>query len=173
VLKKLFVFFHASALEVEKKNPLLMFVRYEEESEVVATTLPCALVERSAFGMLEMARLVVVALVAVAFPRMLRFPLIVDDAPERRPPLKVRSDVVALFGNGSWSVVPVASVPQERTPALFAFTSQDALFKLETMRFVVLAFPVATKFVNVDAFRLNITVVELFNYRCLVLNLLD
>lgn len=101
VEKKLFVFFHASAEVVEKKNPLLMFVRYEEESEVVATTLPCALVERSAFGMLEMARLVVVALVAVAFPRMLRLPLIVDDAPERRPPLKVRSEVVALFGNGS------------------------------------------------------------------------
>jgi hypothetical protein len=149
VEKKLAVFFQASAEVVEKKNPLLMFVRYDEESEVVATTLPCAFVERSAFGMLEMARLVVVALVAVAFPRMFRFPLIVDDAPERRPPLKVRSDVVALFGNGSWSVVPVASVPQERTPNWFAFTSQLAELRFETMSCVVDAVPETARFVVV------------------------
>ena len=117
--------------------------------DVVATTLPCAFVERSAFGVLVMAKDVVVALVAVAFPRMFKFPLMVEEAPERSPPVKVRSVVVALFGNGSWSVVPVESVPQERTPAGDAFTSQDAVFKLETMRADVEARPETERFVVV------------------------
>ncbi len=41
-------------------------------------------------------------------------------------------------------------MPQERTPAADALTSQDAVFKFETMRFVVEAFPVAVKFVKVE-----------------------
>ena len=96
-----------------------------------------------------MAKRVVVALVAVAFPRMFKFPLIVEDAPERRPPLKVRSDVVAFPGNGSWSVAPVASVPHERTPAGDAFTSQDAAFKFESMSCEVEAVPETARFVVV------------------------
>jgi hypothetical protein len=115
---------------------------------VVAITLPCALVERSAFVMLEIARLVVVALVVVAFPVMTRLPFTVDDA-AMRPFENVRTEVVALLGNGSWSVVPVASVPQERTPAGDALTSQDALFKLETMRPVVEARPETERLVVV------------------------
>ncbi len=73
VEKKSRVAFQASDDVVEKKNPLSMLVRYDDERDVVATTLPCALVERSADGMLEMARLVVVALVAVALPVMTKF----------------------------------------------------------------------------------------------------
>ncbi len=61
VEKKLFTFFQKSVEVVEKKNPLSMLERKLEEREVVATTEPCALVERSAFAMLVMARLVVVA----------------------------------------------------------------------------------------------------------------
>ena len=52
----------------------------------------------------------------------------------------MRSDVVAFPGNGS-TPPPVASVPQERTPAAFAFTSQLAAFKFETISPVVEASP--------------------------------
>jgi hypothetical protein len=101
---------------VEKKNPLSIEVRYDEESDVVAMTLPCAFVERSAFAMLEMARFVVVALVVVAFPVTTRLPFTVELA-AMRPPENVRSVVVALFGNGSAPLPPpVASVPHESTP---------------------------------------------------------
>jgi hypothetical protein len=125
VEKKSRLFFQTSALDVEKKNPLSMFVRYEEASEVVAMTLPCALVERRPERMLEMAKEVVVAFVVlsvvalkkveVAFVKMLfvakRFVLvafvvvpksesmrvIVDD-PAMRPLENERMVVVALFG---------------------------------------------------------------------------
>jgi hypothetical protein len=127
---------------------------------VVAITLPCAFVERSAPPMLEIARLVVVALVVVAFPVMTRLPFTVDDA-AMRPLLKVMSEVVAFDGNGSWSVAPVASVPQERTPAGDALTSQDALFKLETMRPVVEARPETERLVVV-AFVVVVLVKMLF-----------
>ena len=40
VLKKFETFFQASALVVEKKNPLSIPERNEEESDVVATTDP-------------------------------------------------------------------------------------------------------------------------------------
>ena len=83
-----------------------------------------------------MARLVVVALVAVALVTM-------------SPPLKVMSVVVALDGNGSPPPPPAASVPHESTPNWFAFTSQDAAFKLETMRPVVEARPLTLRFVVV------------------------
>ena len=120
-----------AALVVEKKKPLSIEVRYDDESDVVAMTLPCAFVERRAFAMFPMARLVVVALVPVALPKTNR-PVRVVDA-DVRPVENVRSDVVALPGNGSWSVAPVASVPQLKTPAEFALTSQLAAFKFETM----------------------------------------
>jgi hypothetical protein len=97
--------------------------------------LPCALVERSAFGVFEIAKLVVVALVAVALVTMM-------------PPLKVRSDDVALLGNGSCPV-PVASVPQLNTPALLAFTSQLAELRFETINPVVDARPETARFVVV------------------------
>ncbi len=74
MLKKSRIVFQESADVVEKKKPLSMFERYDELSDVVATTLPCALVERSAFAMLEMARLVVVALVVVELPVTMRLP---------------------------------------------------------------------------------------------------
>lgn len=45
---------------------------------------------------------------------------------------------------------PVASVPHERTPNAFAFTSHDAAFKLETMRLDVDALPVIERFVSVE-----------------------
>ena len=41
---------------------------------------------------------------------------IVEDADEMRPPVKVRSDVVAFPGNGSAAPTPVESVPQLKTP---------------------------------------------------------
>ncbi len=68
VLKKSRLFFQLSALVVEKKKPLSMLERYDELSEVVAMTLPCALVERRALGVLVTAREVVVAFVKVLFP---------------------------------------------------------------------------------------------------------
>jgi hypothetical protein len=83
--------FQASADVVEKKKPLSMFVRYDDESDVVAITLPCAFVERSAFAMFETARLVVVALVVVLFPVMMMLPTTVEDAA-----LMTRPEVVAL-----------------------------------------------------------------------------
>ncbi len=116
---------------------------------MVATTAPLAFVARSAEGSPVIAKRVVVAFVVVELPTMVRFPLMVELA-AMRPPLKVMSEVVALLGNGSWSVAPVASVPQERTPAALAFTSQLALLRLETMRFEVDALPVMTKLVNVE-----------------------
>ena len=108
-------------------------------------TLPCAFVERSAFAMFDIARLVVVAFVVVEFPVMTRLPFTVDDA-AMRPWVKASVVLVALLGNGSWSVEPVASVPQESTPNWFAFTSQDAAFKLETIRPVVEARPLTLRF---------------------------
>ena len=50
---------------VEKKNPLSMFVRYVEASVVVATTAPNEFVERSAFGIVVIAKEVVVAFVTL------------------------------------------------------------------------------------------------------------
>ncbi len=44
---------------------------------------------------------------------------------------------------------PVASVPQLNTPAADALTSQDAAFKLETMRAEVDALPVTARLVVV------------------------
>ena len=52
---------------VEKKNVLSIAEKKLDESEVVAMTLPCAWVERSAFPMFDIARLVVVELVVVEF----------------------------------------------------------------------------------------------------------
>ncbi len=73
---------------------------------------------------------------------------IVVDAEEMRPPENVRSEVVAFDGNGS-CCVDVASVPHESTPAADAFTSQDALLRLETMSCEVEARPVTERFVVV------------------------
>ena len=44
---------------------------------------------------------------------------------------------MAFPGNGSCTVEPVASVPQESTPAALAFTSQLAALSDETVRFDV------------------------------------
>ena len=108
VLKKLRLFFHSSADVVEKKKPLSMPERKAEESVVVPTTLPCAFVERSAFGTLVMARLEVVAFVAVRLVVVALVVValsavrlkIVDDACAMRPLVKVRVVDVELFGNG-------------------------------------------------------------------------
>jgi hypothetical protein len=43
--------------------------------------------------------------------------------------------------NASYAVRPVASVPQDKTPAAEALTSQAAAFNAETVRLVVLAVP--------------------------------
>ncbi len=91
---------------------------------MVAITLPCAFVERSADGVFEIAKDVVVALVAVAFVVM-------------SPPLNERSVVVAFEGNGS---ATVASVPQLRTPALDALTSHAPLVRLVMANDVAVAF---------------------------------
>ena len=90
-----------------------------------------------------------VALVIVAFDA-LRF-WIVEEPNVMRPALKVRSVEVAPFTNASCTVVPVASVPQMRTPAAVAFTSQLAAFKEETTRFVVDAVSETVRLVD-DAF---------------------
>ncbi len=96
VEKKSRMVFQLSADVVEKKNPLSMFEIYDELREVVAITLPCALVERRAFVMLDIARLVVVALVVVALPVTMRFPLMVVEAEETRPLVRMSTEVVAL-----------------------------------------------------------------------------
>ncbi len=114
---------------------------------MVATTEPCALVERSDEVRPVMAKRVVVAFVVVALPVTVRLPLTVELA-AMRPPLKVMSEVVALLGNGSCAV-DVASVPQLKTPAADALTSQDAAFKLETIKFDVDALPVTARLVVV------------------------
>lgn len=90
-----------------------------------------------------------VALVMVAFDEE-RF-WIVEEPNVMRPALKVRSVEVAPFTNASCTVVPVASVPQMRTPAAVAFTSQLAAFKEETTRFVVDAMSETVRLVD-DAF---------------------
>ncbi len=142
VLKKSRLFFQLSALVVEKKNPLSMLERYDELSDVVAITLPCALVERSPDGMFEIARLVVVAFVVVELPVTMRLPTKVEDAA-----LMTSPEVVALVPavgcvHASYVVRPLlASVPQERTPALDALTSQAPLVRFVMANDVVVAFP--------------------------------
>ncbi len=61
-------------------------------------TEPCAFVARRAFGMLVMARLVVVAFVVVELPVMMRLPTNVEDAA-----LMTMPDVVALVPAVGWS----------------------------------------------------------------------
>ncbi len=112
-------------------------------------TEPWAFVERRALAMLDMAMLVVVAFVVVEFPVMTRFPTIVEDAA-----LMTMPEVVALVPavgcvHASYVRRPVASVPHERTPAVLAFTSQFAAFKLETMSCEVEARPETARLVVV------------------------
>ncbi len=71
----------------------------------------------------------------------------VDEPNAMRPPLKVRSEDVAFDGNGS--TPPLASVPQTKTPAAVAFTSQLAAFKFETINPDVEARPETERFVVV------------------------
>ncbi len=52
--------------------------------------------------MFEIARFVVVAFVAVAFPVTMIFPLMVVDALETRPLVRMRTDVVALCPAAGW-----------------------------------------------------------------------
>jgi hypothetical protein len=73
----------------------------------------------------------------------------VEDAPERSPPVNVSSVVVAFDGNGSWRALPVASVPQLKTPAADALTSQLAVLRLETMSALVEARPETERLVVV------------------------
>jgi hypothetical protein len=72
-----------------------------------------------------------------------------------------------LVVNVNASPAPVASVPQERTPALFAFTSQDAAFRFETMSCVVEARPETDRFVVV-AFVVVVLVKMLFPVQVLL-----
>ena len=69
-------------------------VRYEDDSDEVATTVPCAFVARSAFGVPVSARLVVVALVVVEF-WIETLPNV--DEPSARSPLVKVSVVVVAF----------------------------------------------------------------------------
>jgi hypothetical protein len=62
-------------------------------------------------------------------------------ASDVRPALKVSNVEVAFDGNGS-APPPALSVQQLNTPAALAFTSQDALLRLETISPVVEAIPV-------------------------------
>ena len=70
---------------------------------------------------------VVVALVMVAFVPF-KFAT-VDEPNAMRPFENVSMVVVAPLTNGSCTVVPALSVPQMRTPAAVAFTSQDAVLR--------------------------------------------
>ena len=142
------MFFQASAEVVEKKNPLSMFVRYEDESEVVATTLPFASVPSNEEGSEVIARFVVVALVVVLFPVMVLVKYEVEDA--KSPLFAQMGDEVAAVmrlkfvsnWKGSCAPVAVASVPQYRTPPVVDFTSQFAAERLRTANEVVVAFVV-------------------------------
>ena len=67
------------ALVVEKKKPLSMEVRRFCESELVATTPPCALVESSAFVTPVRTKFVVVAVPETVRPPVTEpFPIVVD-----------------------------------------------------------------------------------------------
>jgi hypothetical protein len=116
--------------------------------EVVATTEPCALVERSADGSEVMARFVVVAFVVVAFRVMALSKYDVDDA---KSPLfaQMMDEVAAVMRlkfvsnwKGSCAPVAVASVPQYKTPPVVDFTSQFAAERLVMAKVVVVAFVV-------------------------------
>ena len=74
-----------------------MFVRYEDDSDEVATTVPCAFVARRAFGVPVIARLVVVALVVVEF-WMETLP-IVDEPYASNPVVNVNIEEVELLEN--------------------------------------------------------------------------
>ncbi len=88
-----------------------------------------------------------VAFVMVAFVP-LKFAMV--DEPNAMRPLENESIVVvAPFENGSCTVLPVASAPQMRTPASVALTSQDAVFKFETMSCEVEAMPETERLVVV------------------------
>ena len=89
----MFADFQTSALVVEKKNPLSIFVRYEEESDVVAPTVPLAFVARSAPARLVIAKFVVVAFVVVEFEASRLTKREVDDA--KMPLFAQRGEVVA------------------------------------------------------------------------------
>jgi hypothetical protein len=137
--------------------------------EVVATILPCALVERRALGMLVMAKDVAVALTSVVLAVIESVPAF--ESKVKRPPAAEPKrtvvdalmpdcakmvDEVAAFSvpklvekvNGSAPEL-VASVPHVRTPAVEALTSQDALLRLETMSAVVDARPLTLRLVVV------------------------
>jgi hypothetical protein len=75
---------------------------------------------------------------------------VVVPMPTRWPPASemARRSVVEVAHLESY-VVPVASVPQLKTPAVDALTSQLAAFKLETMSCVVDARPETARFVVV------------------------
>lgn len=70
-----------------------MAVKYEDASDVVAPTVPFALVARRAFGRLVIAKVVVVAFVVVAFSALTFTKYDVDDA--KRPLCAHIGEVVA------------------------------------------------------------------------------
>ena len=66
-----------------------------------------------------------------------------------RDDVAAASDPLTVRKSKSGEPAVVASVPQLKTPDAFAFTSQDAAFRFETMSADVLAVPVTVKFVVV------------------------
>ena len=87
----MFTSFHASTLVVEKKKPLSIEEIRFCDSEVVAITLPCALVERSAEVTPERTKLVVVAV-----PETVR-PPVTDPLPMVVEAWKTLDPVKVLF----------------------------------------------------------------------------
>ena len=75
----MFTSFQASAEVLEKKKPLSIALRKDVLSEVVAMTVPCALVDSSAPVTAESTMLVVVAVPdTVRPPVTVPFPIVVD-----------------------------------------------------------------------------------------------
>ncbi len=121
-------------VEVEFTVMKFVDVRFVIVATAAVRESAIALVKRASVEKNE----VVVAFVMVAFAP---FKLATVDEPNAMRPFEnVRRVDVAPFVNASCIVTPELSVPQIRTPAAVAFTSQDAALSEETVRFVVEAF---------------------------------
>ena len=105
VEKKSVTVFQYATDVVEKKKPLSIALRKEEVRLVVAITLPCALVERSAEVTFVSARFVVVALVPVAFPKT-KLPVSVV---EEKEPLEMEAPESVGLVPKTTAPVPVSS----------------------------------------------------------------
>ncbi len=130
-------------VEVELVVMMLVELRFVMVATAAVRESAIAVVKRAS----DAKNVVDVAFVAVALVALKLWT--VEEPNAMRPPEKVMSEVVALFGNGSCTVVPELSVPQTRTPAAVALTSQLAALRFDTTSAEVDAVPEMARFVVV------------------------